>query len=413
MPLPSADSLDSITLPEIGQLTMQVALLEHGRVRYSVRGRHIRGSFVIVPEALTDGTVLPSTVTVQFGCGDETGDYWRTPRPDEPVIYNVRIHGWTDGLDPDNPPSGWFLDRYASSLRDNGSHRELTYKVRRRTEAVVRGLVRHWSRLPHRLELVTEAARCKAAELAKHEAERAACHEADVEALRGKRAVARRRMNVITGIIRRRPRPLHPAVPAAVSLPLVDAKGTAMGLVSVREVAVSDVVPGSVVYEVAGARVQGRFTVGCDRFRPLPLPQGIRVTYGHVRSPSPYSGEQEHEPTVHGVRVGGIWDRETTADITASFPARLGAQARTGIRAGISASAAAERRCSAVLRALVLHHLARADIEALRLAAAKSNAAEQLATTGQLLRELREQQRKAERKAVLHRERERQYRALL
>lgn len=397
--------------PTIGPLTFDIHPLEHGRTRYVVRGRHIRGSFVVIPETVKNGPVLPSLVRIQYGC-DGDGDYWRTPRDDEPVIHNVRVHGWTDGIDPDNPPSSRFLDRYAVNLRDNGTQRELTPGVRRRTEAVVQAVARHWSRLPERSALVAAAATTSAAQYAEHEAALAADQEAQVESIRVQRAQVRSRLSVVNGIARRRPRPLAPLRPEWVPVGLVNDEGAGTGTMTVREVEISETVPGSVVYEVAGRRLEGRFTVGCDHWRPEPLPQGVRVTYGHVRDSSPFRDEHPHEPCVFGVRVGGQWDCDQAGAITAASPPRLSANARTGVRASMSASSAAERYCSAVLRALALHYLARPDRAAQQLAAAQSNVRAQSSKAREELRALRERHKQAERAARHHRSREAEYRSL-
>ncbi|MFM9452253.1 hypothetical protein [Streptomyces europaeiscabiei] len=408
LPMPA-----KVTLPSVGELTMQVTALRQGRVQYSVRGRHVRGTFVVVPDVTTDGTVLPSTVTVQYGQGDgPVGDFYSTPRPDEPVVYNVRVHGWTGDINPDDPPSGYFLGAYATGLRDSGIRRALTFGVRRRTEEVVRGILRHWAALPHRHEVLRTAARPMAAELAEHEADLAACQEGEVERLQEERRQARARINVLNGLLRRRLPPLRQADQAPVAVPLIDDTGAPLGALTVREVAVNEVVPGSVVYEVSGPRLQGRVTVNRHHFRPLQLPQGLRVTYGHVRTDSPFTHEHDHEPSINGVVIGGIWDRETSSGITPTAPVDLPAHARTGVRARMSASPPTGRRASAMLRAVALRYLARSDVEGLRLAAAKDAAPGLLRETRDALRELRAAQACAEKAAAHHRERERTYRQL-
>ncbi|MGW1976465.1 hypothetical protein [Streptomyces sp. NPDC001889] len=402
-----------LALPGIGTLAVRVTRLEHGRVRYTVRGPHIRGTLVVVPEAVSGGTVLPSTVAVQYGDGtDSIGSHYDDHRPDEPVIFNVRLHGWSGGIDPDAPPSGWFLGTYASSLRDNGVHRGLSSGVRRRTETVLLAILRHWSSLTNRHDLLAAAAGPTAAEFADREAELALHCETESAALETERAQVRRRLNVLTGIIRRRPLPVLPPDPAPVKVPLLDSDGHPLGVLSVREIAVSEGMPGTVVYEAAGPRTLGRFTVGRNRFRPEPMPEGIRVTYGHVRSRSPYSDKHEHEPAINGVRIGGIWDCSHAARITATTPARLPTTARTGVRARMSASEPTERRASAVLRALALRYLARSDTQALRLAAAQEDAPRRRNETREELRELRARHHEVRARAVRHRERERQYRHL-
>ncbi|WP_217231370.1 hypothetical protein [Streptomyces anulatus] len=397
--------------PALGPLTFEVHFQEHGRTLYVVRGRHIRGSFVVIPEAAEDGPVLPKTVRIQYG-RDGDGDYWRTPREDAPLVHNVRIHGWTDGIDPDNPPSGWYLGSYAVNLRDNGIRRDLTTGARRRTAAVVQAVVRHWSRLPERAALVLAAATIRAAGYAEHEAGLAKEQEAKAASIQGERARVRSRLHAVNGISRRHPSPQGSLRAEWVPVGLVDDKGRDIGTMRVREVEFSEALPGSVIYEVEGRRLAGRFTVGCDQWRPEPLPQGVRVTYGHVEDPSPFRHEHPHEPVVFGVRVGGRWDCDWAAQITAAAPGSLSATARTGVRARMSASDAAERYCSSVLRALALHYLARPDRAALQLAAGQSNVLHQRAGAREELRQLREKQRRAERAARCHRRREAEYQSM-
>ncbi|MDJ0346819.1 hypothetical protein QMK19_38630 [Streptomyces sp. H10-C2] len=402
-----------LDLPGIGTLTARVTALEHGRLRYVVRGPHIRGTFVVIPEHHYDGTVIPSTVSVQYGDGvDPHGDYYSRHRPDEPVVYNVRVHGWTGGLNPHDLPSGYFLGRYAENLRDNGVCQELPRGVRRRTEVVILAIVMHWRQVPHLHALLTAAALPQAARFAAHENELATAAGADARQLDQQRAQMRSGLNVITGIIRRATRPVRAADPAAVSLPLTDDRGHFLGSVNVREVAVNDGVAGSVVYEVHGARVHGRFTVGRNIYRAGPLPDGIWVAYGQATRRH-FEHERAFEPTINGVPVSGHWDRHTTADLTATTPPAMPARVRLSRTTGTDAPAATERRASAVLRALALHYLARPDIEALRLAAAQERAPEARYTTRAELRSLRARHHTALARAEHHRGRQQQYLELL
>jgi hypothetical protein len=405
-------------VPGIGRLTMLVTTLEHGHVRYAVRAPHVRGTFVVIPEALYDGTVLPSTVEVQFGDDAEpVGDdlaFWSTHRPDEPVVFNVRLHGWTDSINPDDPPSGYFLGPHAHNLRDNGMRRELSSSIRRRTEALVRAVVRHWAALPHRQDLVLAAVRRKAVELAEHEAGKAGQLEAEIADVQQQRKRVRDRLNAVLGVLRRKALPIRPADPVPVKVPIVDNAGRSMGVLTVREVAVSEVVPGTVVYEVTGARVEGRFTVGRDRSRPWPVPSGVRVTYGQVTTSSPYEIRHEREPTINGVLMGGYWNEDHRTDrITLTTPARLPGSPHSGVRNGMSAFSPTERRASAVLRALALRYLARPDVAGLQLAAAQGEAPQRMREYRQTLHELRENHRKLKAQAARHRDREAQYRALI
>ncbi|MFB6881260.1 hypothetical protein ACFCY8_10540 [Streptomyces noursei] len=410
MRLHSQTTRADLPLAGNGSLAVRVNFLENGGVRYVARGPHIRGTFLLIPEHLRNGTVLPSSLRVQFGDGMDNRGYYEH-RPDDPVIFGMRLHGWTDGIDPDDVSDGWFLGRYAESLRA-GIHRQLTTTVRRRAEDVIRALVAHWRSLPSRRALLLAAARPKAEDLAMHEAELAATAEAEVMDLQGRRAAARRRLNVVTGIIRRRPRPIRAADPTPVRLPLVDRRNRPLGTIVVREVAVNEDVAGTVVFEVHGARIHGRFTVGRDIYRPQPLPQGVHVAYGHARARY-FEYERDHEPTVNGVRLNGGWDHSTTDDLTTSTPERLPARVRLTRTTGHSAPDATARRASAVLRVIALHYLGRPDAEALRLAAAQDMAWQHLGDTRQKLRDLRRQRTAAERRTCRHREREQQYRALL
>lgn len=399
-----------LPLADRGTLVAQVTALPDGRVRYVVRAPHVRGTFVVVPEHLQDGTVVPSTVSVQYGDGAEPVGYYEH-RPDEPVVHGVRVHGWTGDIAPAAVPRGYFLGQYATNLRNNRVHRQLTSAVRRLTEAVIRAIVGHWYTLPHREALLRSAARSKAPAFAEHEAAKAAKAEAEAADLQEQRALARRKLNAILGVARRIPRPVRRPDPVPVRLPLVDGRGRPMGSVRVHEVAVDGAVRGSVVYEVTGARVHGRFTVGRDIYRPLPMPEGIWVAYGHARRPH-FENEREHEPTVNGVRLSGAWNLDTIEDLTATTPKEMSARVRTSRTTGHSAPSATARRASAVLRALALHYLARPDVEALQLAAAQDNAPGQRAAVRRELRELRERHRTAEQRAQTHRSRERQYRSL-
>ncbi|MET9779364.1 hypothetical protein ABZ023_34865, partial [Streptomyces sp. NPDC006367] len=357
-----------LLMPGIGSAAARVTVMERGRVRYVVRAPHVHGTFVVVPEHVANGPVLPATVAVQFGDGTEPlGEFYREHRPDEPVVHGVRVHGWTGHLYPDALPTGWFLGRYAVGL-SNGIHRELTRGTRRRTEAVILAIVTHWRSLPCRRDLMVAAAREKAEEYAEHEGSLAAAAEAQAVELEQERRAVRRRLCALAGILRRRPRPVQAPVPEPVQLQIEDPRRGPLGQIMVREVAVNAEVAGGVVYEVTGARVSGRFTVGPNRYRPEPIPQGVWVAYGHA-SGRYYEDERAHAPVVNGVRLCGQWDHATSDDITLTAPDTIGAR----VPSRGSTPYATERRTAAVVRALALHYLRRPDLAALRLAAAQAN----------------------------------------
>ncbi|MER0476812.1 hypothetical protein ABR737_00315 [Streptomyces sp. Edi2] len=397
-----------LPLPGTGSAAARVTVLERGRVRYVVRAPHVRGTFMVVPDHIANGPILPATVAVQFGDGLEPlGSFYREHRPDEPVVHGVRVHGWTEHLYPDDLPTGWFLGRYAAGL-SNGIHRELTRGTRRRTEAMILAIVTHWRSLPCRRDLMVTAAREKAAEYAEHEGNRAAAAEAQAAELERERRAVRHRICVLAGILRRRPRPVQAPRAEPVQLQIEDPRRGPLGQITVREVAVNAEVAGSVVYEVTGARISGRFTVGPNRYRPEPIPHGIWVAYGHA-SGRYYEDERAHAPVVNGVRLCGQWDHDTSDDITPTAPNTIGAR----VPSRGSAPYATERRTAAVVRALALHYLRRPDLAALRLAAAQANVPSLRADARRQLSEVKKQLAIEERNARRHRARERELRSLV
>ncbi|MEW1762416.1 hypothetical protein AB0393_38665 [Streptomyces cyaneofuscatus] len=397
-----------LPLPGIGSAAARMTVLERGRVRYVVRAPHVRGTFVVVPDHIANGPVLPSTVAVQFGDGTEPlGSFYREHRPDEPVVHGVRVHGWTGHLYPDDLPTGWFLGRYAVGL-SNGIHRELAHGTRRRTEAVILAIVTHWRSLPFRRDLMVTAAREKAEEYAEHEGTLAAAAEVQAVELEQERRSVRLRLCALAGILRRRPRHVQAPDPEPVQLQIEDPRRGPLGQITVREVAVNAEVAGSVVYEVTGPRVSGRFTVGPNRYRPEPIPQGIWVAYGHA-SDRYYEDERDHAPVVNGVRLCGQWDHNTSDDITSTAPDTIGAR----VPSRGSAPYATELRTAAVVRALALHYLRRPDLAALRLAAAQANVPHLRADTRRRLSEVKQQLAIEERSARRHRARERELRSLI
>ncbi|MFG2210932.1 hypothetical protein [Streptomyces sp. NPDC048638] len=390
-----------LPLPGIGSGSARVTVLERGRVRYVVRAPQVRGTFVVVPDHIVNGPVLPAAVSVQFGDGLEPlGSFYGEHRPDEPVVYGVKVHGWTEHLYPDDLPTGWFLGRYAVGLR-NGIRHELSRGTERRTEAVILAIVTHWRRRPDRRALMRTAAREKAAEYAEHEGNRATAAEAQVVELKQEYRAVRHRISVLAGILRRRPRPVQAPDPEPVRLHIEDPRRGPLGQITVHEVAVNAGVAGSVVYEVTGPRISGRFTVGSNRYRPEPIPKGIWVAYGHA-SDRYYEDERAHAPGVNGVRLCGQWDHNTSDDITPTAPDTIGAR----VPSRGSAPHATERRTAAVVRALALHYLRRPDLTGLRLAAAKANVPSLRSDARRQLSEVKQQLAAEERNARRHRARE-------
>ncbi|WP_070018744.1 hypothetical protein [Streptomyces nanshensis] len=407
--IPAAEHLE-LSLPGGGTLRAAETVLAHGRVRYVVRGPRIQGTLVVIPEALSDGPVLPRTVTVQFGEGSESGRFY-SPQPGEPVINGVRLHGWTDGLDPESPPTRYFLGRYAVTLTNSHLGRRLPDATYDRTQEVILALVRHWRARADRGELLLAAARFKAGEHAAHERDLMCHYEACLSDLRRERSEARRRINVLCGLHRRRLPQIRPPRSEPVSLPFVDRHGRNLGVLSVVEQEVN-VVPGYVVYSVVGSRVRGTFSVGPEPYGDAAVPGGIYVTYGRIRSRR--SHDHPSAPTVNGVRLSGGWIHSSDpAAITPTSPPLLPSSVRTGRTTSRPTPAATERRASAVLRALARHYLDRDDTHALRVAAGKDRVTGNLGAARRRLRELRSAHAKADAALEHHRSRTAQYEALL
>ncbi|MFE3631554.1 hypothetical protein [Streptomyces goshikiensis] len=402
----------TVDVPGIGTLTVHDTVLPHGRVRFKVTGPHIKGTFILIPEAQRGGSILPTTVQVQYGDGLEPQTYY-TPRPDEPVVYRVGVHGHTDGLDPYAVPTHHFLGRYAIASGRSFLGERLPDGARQRTEEVVRCLLRLWGERDDADRLKLAAATARADEHARHEDQRAEHLDAEIEKVQAQRVAARRTVNQLTGILRRRPTAVLPADPTPARVPFFDRHGQQMGVLTVQETpAPAGTRPGSVIYTVAGSRVAGSFTVERYRYGSTPWPEGIHATYGIPTSR--YGHEARDEPVINTVRLSGGWSSSgDTARITHTTPDRLPTQIRLSRTTSCSAPEATERRASGVLRALALRYLARPDAEALHLAAAKDRAPGLLTATRSKLKELREQQRKLTRQAAAHRARAAQYRELL
>ncbi|MFE6273939.1 hypothetical protein ACFVQ9_34700 [Streptomyces goshikiensis] len=400
-----------------GTLTVHTVVLDHGRVRYTVRGPHVRGVLVVVPELRHGGPVVPKTVYVQFGDDTESGG-WYSPRPEEPKVRNARIHGLTDSIDPRTVTRrSHFLASHAVVLRDDGTTHRIPDGARALTAAVIVTIVKDWNTRPDRNELLLAAARHKAEANAAHERSSAEKQEAELDSVRTDRVAARRRILQVAGLVRRRQPAVMPPALETVRLPFFDRTGARMGVLRVREKEVN-ALPGRVVYEVEGGRVRGTFAVGPDLYDTTSaIPQGIYVSYGHPSSSADWprwSRECTDEPTINGVQLSGGWSHGgRSADITTTYPSCPPASVRLGPNTSTSAPSATERRASAVLRALALHYLSRRDVDALRIATGKHRAAHTRAASRNRLDRLRVRERRLVASVRRHRTRERQFLDLL
>ncbi|WP_329020807.1 hypothetical protein [Streptomyces sp. NBC_01601] len=362
----------NLELPGRPDVTVTHQVLEHGRVRYRVRGRRLRGTLVVAPYIPHDGQIGQHLVHVNLGEGiDSVRPY--TPRPDEPVVNGVRVHGASEALDPDRLPAVVLASRVSVLLSDYGTRR-VPDGAREALEAVIKAVMRHWRRRADRADLVQAAERRDAASLVVHEQRRVEDLTAKLAETRAERAAAGNRSRQISGLDRRRQPPARPALAVPEHVPMVASDGTPMGTLSVRELEV-DAHHGRVVYTVSGPRTRGLFTVSPDPYDNGVIPQGLSISYGRPLADDSNSRLREEMPQINGVIVHGAWRYGGRTPITPTSPPQLPARVATGDGRYAAAPAATTARASAVLRALVLHHLARPDRDALRIAAGKQRVA--------------------------------------
>lgn len=400
-------------MPGFGVLKIRTSVLDHGQSRYEIVGRHVRGTVVVVPSTPNGGPVIPTAVRVRFG-GAQGSASWSAPRSDEPIVHGVRIHGYTDNINPRTVSRrDHFLASDAVARTDSGRTRRIPDGARALTEAAVVAVVKHWHRRDDRALLVRAAARSSAADRVRYEDREIARLQAELRMVRDARAAARRCISQVAGLVRRRQPSVQPPATGAARVPFVGPDGVPMGTLTVREKEV-DVLPGRVVYKVEGGRVRGTFTVGPDLYDySQAIPQGIYISYGR-----PVSGTSRRacadEPSVNGVQLSGGWAHGRRGDdIIPTSPDHLPAQVRLGPTTSASAPAATSQRASAVLRALALHYLARPDAGALRIAAGKERAGVTAAAARERLGRLRKQDSLLTSRLRRHRARRQEYLGLL
>lgn len=361
-------------MPGLGTLTVHTSTTGEGNARYVVRGPHLRGTLMVVPDATHDGPVLPDRVRVRFGDDSAAHASWSAIRPDEPRAYGVTVHGYTDPIDPATvSPDGYFLTSAVARYKD-GSTRRIPDGARALVTAAVAAVVRHWQQCAERDLLVLAAARHHAASRAGHELLQVQRLEDELAVVRAERAAARRRIRQVAGLIRRRQPVVLPPAQAPVRLPLTDCDGRAVGVLSVRERQVNNPL-GHVVYEVSGPRIRGMFTVGPGRHFGDVFPRGVTVFHGRPAGEGIAGRTGWEGPVVNGARLTGDWTHgPDTLDISPAAPAGLPVRTWTTSGRCGPARPATQRRAAAVLRALALLFLARPDLEALRTAVGKKHA---------------------------------------
>lgn len=402
----------TLDLPGRPSVSVTSTVLGHGQVRYAVQGRRLHGTLVVVPETPYGGPLEPRTVRVHFGDGtDEVRAF--TPRPDEPVVNGVRIHGATESINPATVQrSHYFLASRAVVLREGYDTRRIPDGARSVTEALVVAVVRHWRQRPDRTDLVHAAVRHRAAAHAAHERLKARALEEELAAVRADRAAVRQRSRQLAGLVRRRQPPVQAPHTGPVRLPITSSDGTDLGALTVRELEV-DVLPGRVVYEISGPRVGlGQVTLGPDIYGSAPLPGGLYACWGRPTNPSWFTKDRINMPKVNGVTVHGGWSHSGPT-VTATSPDTSKAQVPAGPGRYASVSPLTHRRAAAVLRALAVHFTSRPDLGALRVAAGKQNAERARMRIGEELDRLRRREEKLTRRLRQHRTREAYFTAQL
>lgn len=399
-------------LPGRPSVAVTTAVLEHGQVRYVVRGRHLHGTLIVVPETPYGGPLEPRTVRVHFGDGTDQVKAF-TPRPDEPVVNGVRIHGATESINPATVQRAhYFLASRAVVLRNGYETRRIPDGARTVMEALVVAVVRHWRQRPDRSDLVYAAVRHRAAAHVAHERLKAHALEKEMAEVRTDRAAARQRSHQLTGLVRRRqPLVLSPEA-SPVRLPVTASDGTDLGALTVRELEVN-VLPGRVVYEISGPRVgRGLVTLGPDIYGSSPLPEGLYACWGRPTNASWFTKDRIGMPKVNGLTMHGGWSHSGGA-VTTTSPDTSKAQMPAGPGRSVSVSPLTHRRAAAVLRALAIHFTARRDLEALRVAAGKQNAERARTRVSEELARLRRREAKLTRQLRQHRKRESYFTGLL
>ncbi|WP_327378895.1 hypothetical protein OG393_33835 (plasmid) [Streptomyces sp. NBC_01216] len=364
----------TLPLPRGGVLSVAATTSpQAGTVRYAVHTRHLRGVFVVRPHAVA-GELLPAGVRVNFGDGEAPVRPYR-PRPDEPVVHRVRVHGTATCTAPDRLPDPRAVLVEAVVLGENHATRRVPDRAAALLEDTVLAVLQHWRIRDDRNDLVQAVARLAAPTAVRATRTALATAEADLHTVRERLRLHQDRLLRLKELAAAPPPP--PNAPAGVTrLVYTDEHGQALGTALVRESAVNEP-PGTVTYRVDGPRLSAGVVIGPYLHSDDPVPTGISVQYGT-------GGD---EPVVNGIRLRGGWNHDSTTPITPSSPATLPRPSRADA-ATRPVPAATYRRWWAVVRALAAHYTQRPDITLLRLAAAHARAADRRHAEQQTLAEL-------------------------
>ncbi|MCM2431056.1 hypothetical protein [Streptomyces sp. RKAG337] len=385
MPHSPATDHGSLQLPGDGQLAVAVTTDAHtGLARYAVRAPHLLGVMVVAPYTVAD-ELMPTGARLHFGDGAPPVRPY-TPRPHEPVVHGVRVHGTATCADLGRLPDPDAVLFEGVVLGENYRTRRVADRARERLEAAVLAVLQHWHSLPNRHALVLVAARRSAPAAARRAQATLMTTEAALAATNRSIQEHEARRTRCAELASTPPTPTAPAA-AATRLALADHHGQSAGSMVVRESAVNQPA-GTVTYSVAGARLAGSVAIGPHPHSAEPVPDGISVRYG-TSSPG---NHHDHELVVNGVSLRGAWDHPTSQDLTPFVPRFLPAPSRADPHATAPVPDATKQWLWAVLRALATHYNHRPDISALRLAAAHARAPRRGRSEREVLGELRARQ---------------------
>ncbi|MFE9424192.1 hypothetical protein ACFYNO_14640 [Kitasatospora sp. NPDC006697] len=388
MPPPPPTEPEQITLPlpRGGVLSVSATISpQAGTVRYAVHTRHLRGVLLVRPFAVAD-ELLPAGVRVSFGDGEPPVHPYR-PRPDEPVVHRVRVHGAATCPAPDRLPDPRAVLVETVVLGEHHTTRRVPEHAAALLEDVVLAVLQHWQARDDRNDLVQAAARLAAPTAVRAARTALATAEADLHTVRERLRLHQDRLLRLEELAAAPPPP--PNAPAGVTrLAYTDEHGQALGTALVRESAVNEP-PGTVTYRVDGPRLSAGVVIGPYLHSSDPVPTGVSVQYGI----SGADGRSD-EPVVNGIRLRGGWDHSSTAPITPSSPPTLPRPSRADTAATQPVPAATYHRWWAVVRALAARYTQRPDIDLLRLAAAHARATDRHHAEQQNLARLRAEQDK-------------------
>ncbi|ATM24544.1 hypothetical protein SMD44_p10045 (plasmid) [Streptomyces alboflavus] len=366
----------TVTVPAVGSFDRFT-----GQARYQVTGDQVRGSFIVIPE-MTPGQDACAVRVVYGDHPAQPGD----ERVDEPRIRRTRVRGECGPLTVDALPGIPRLDVRGQWVRADGTLAPVPRRTAWSLAEIVRAVAAHWATRPNREGLVRAAARhaSQQPDMPGQAARQAA--ERELESIRAQIAehwaVLQRLEEVAQA-----PAPRLPVLPRVVRVDFLDSATGQTRILTARPTLNAHT--GTITYSVgAGARLHGDFVVGPVRFTQDALPGGVSVQLGSAPLPD---GGRDNEPVVNGLRLRGSWNCTNAQTLTHARPALVpGIHRADDPRQPLSDSAVG--RISSVIQALAIAYRDHSDVDALRLAAAKSRLGQLRQAPAQAVAELRQQE---------------------